>query len=949
MESLGGLATRSVDSTLSAITTTSATITRFIRSVRAAHADLSAVSRELSDLRLLLELLRDEPEIPLLLQSQILILVDACGNALIRIDAALSYCQDASQWASTGKAEILRLRGRVGAFREALALVLEVVSLVACQDNQADAIAITDQITSEVDRLRAQHPRQSQGNESIGSLLEPYLNTIISCAHKSQASAPSKPDESASKAIETAPKPSDPGGTGLEGGLGVMQLNDQQGQPPLGKGAPGEQGQVKPNGKQEFGQFETTGPWYPSQTIALPFYSDYPEPVSSMEQMQQMQHLQQMQQMHQMQQLQQLRSFQQMHHHQQISPSQSSPSFRPGFPISQPQMTPPLQFQQPHPHMMHSATLPLSNRHGWGPGASSPSIRSEPFPSATYPDSPVLQSDRWSEPYQPPDPSRFSNSVHSRNTSIVSSSLHPSGSIRSTNSNPRIPSSMSQASILYRPGSESPGLPSSGALSPAPGFLQTHTPRSSTPYSTHSGPPVRRDTGSTAIASNNAPPPQIYLNISPLRHLMAEKGKTQDIAHIDCSPTASYVAARHSNKYLRIWSMPKNAIHASIKVTSYVPPQPRSREYFVRSHAILSENAGLIGITTHFGLTLDIYNFTKGGSSSKKVQVIDDAHRWAASQLDAYHTNYAPLVVYRPKGDRIDRFFLARHPGAKKPFWEDATNAIELLKADLPFVPKFPELAYSANSPFLVAAAGPRPGDPPRAQATILIAWQMTPVADNKLQARSPVDTIRSMEDDSHHKPYRFCVPDYPALQTALPSCLAAHGTLAVSIWIPANHTEVQLPGNKYKRKPMPAAERFILVWDLPANATRIFAIPNVQACISPDCRWVAYCDANGGLFVVLDVARGEEIWRWPDAAKGGASALFGQLENLQKVTVFEFSADSQMLVVGDATGGVGVYKVKEMVKEPEPTFELEDRFSTSSLYVPLGLQGGPSISELQS
>ncbi|EAQ83458.1 hypothetical protein CHGG_09862 [Chaetomium globosum CBS 148.51] len=206
-------------------------------------------------------------------------------------------------------------------------------------------------------------------------------------------------------------------------------------------------------------------------------------------------------------------------------------------------------------------------------------------------------------------------------------------------------------------------------------------------------------------------PHQPGIEVIPKRHL-TDKDKSSEILHIDTSPTASYVATKHSNKLVKIWSIPKNALHGTIKITSYVQPRVRSREYFIRSHAILSENATLIGITTHFGLTLEIWNFAKGGSGAKKVQVIEEAHRWAASQRDAFHNDYAGLAVYRPKNDRIDRFFLSRHPNSKTPFREDPNHSIELRKSNLPFLPKFPELAYSSDSPILIAAASPRPGDP---------------------------------------------------------------------------------------------------------------------------------------------------------------------------------------------------------------------------------------------
>ncbi|KAJ4287101.1 hypothetical protein N0V88_007723 [Collariella sp. IMI 366227] len=167
-------------------------------------------------------------------------------------------------------------------------------------------------------------------------------------------------------------------------------------------------------------------------------------------------------------------------------------------------------------------------------------------------------------------------------------------------------------------------------------------------------------------------------------------------------------------------------------------PKMRPREYFVRSHAMLSENFTLIAITTHFGLHLEIYNFGKGGSGEKKVQVIEEAHRWAASQRDAFHNGYAGLAVFCLEIDRIDRYFLSRHPSAKSPFHSDPNHSIELLKTDLPLVPKYSELIYSSDSPFLIAAAGPRPGDSPRTLSTILIAWHMKPISEAKLNSQAP-------------------------------------------------------------------------------------------------------------------------------------------------------------------------------------------------------------------
>ncbi|KAK3391387.1 hypothetical protein B0T20DRAFT_363366 [Sordaria brevicollis] len=361
------------------------------------------------------------------------------------------------------------------------------------------------------------------------------------------------------------------------------------------------------------------------------------------------------------------------------------------------------------------------------------------------------------------------------------------------------------------------------------------------------------------------------------------------------------------------------------------------------SSSMVSHPVSRSRITTHFGLDLEIYNFTKGGSG-KKVQVIDEAHRWAAShKLDS---SYAPLVIYRPGADRIDRYFLNRNPSSKKPFWEDASNCIDLTKADLPFLPKYPELAFSNDSPFLIAAAGPRPGDPPRdiKSNILLVAWHLTPVQEAKLSARSPVNSVHShiqeSGDPKRHKPYRFCAPTYTQLQTALPSVLVSHGSVTVSIWIPASHVNIPLPGGKFRQTRVPTPERFVLVWDMPTNTTKLIPIPNVQACVSPDCRLVAYCDPEMQRFVILDVtsSTAEEVWKWPDAAKVSGFASFGQFEAIRKITVFEFSPDGKWLIVGDASGALGVYEVREAGTR----FELLDQGSLKGVSE-LGGGGGGS------
>ncbi|KAK4102411.1 hypothetical protein N658DRAFT_337026 [Parathielavia hyrcaniae] len=875
---------RPIEYLLSGISSTSAIITRFIRSVRVAHSDLAAVTRDLSDLRLVLELLRDEPALPPALQAQMLLVLEGCGNVLIHIDTILARCSEAARWVGSGRGEISSCRGSLTIFREALALALEVASLSSSHDDTSNA----DSITAEVQRIQHLAQSTSQENSETEAALSSYFELVLSCTHRPRKSSSHHETE----AGDTRTSPSE--SKGFVHGSGTHTPDDDT-----------RASTARPPASAHAGLNRDPEPavsWNPARNIALSYYTE--EPAS-------------------------------------LSPSQEQRRSPQGLPES-----PTLPPVDGHPSPLPQRSLPLPFIKPAWKHSGSFSVRSEPpaSPKQFHLESPLCSLDTIKDTKDDSFPHQ---------TRVTSFASHGSGR-SSSGSIPRASFTVTPVSA-YHPDSMSPGLRRRGASSPG-----TLSPMPSSPPPEYSRTWINTPTSAgqfvvpvPAKCSPHQPP----IDVSPKRHL-TDKGKGSEILHIDTSPSSYYVATKHSNKFVKIWSIPKNALHGTIKITSYVQPRVRSREYFIRSHAILSENATLIGITSHFGLTLEIYNFSKGGSGAKKVQVIEEAHRWAASQRDAFHNDYAGLAVYRPKFERIDRYFLARHPGAKTPFREDPNHSIELLKTDLPFLPKFPELAYSSDAPILVAAAGPRPGDPPRSHATILIAWHMTPVSDIKLHSQTPEQPSSSLPDEQRHKPYRVCVPDYPALQTALPACLAAHGSTAVSVWIPASNPSEQhtssattsplsptstttttttttttrktssfsltsskssppYPNPKKSQTPAPltpsAPDRLVLVWDLPTNTTKIFSIPpHAQACIAPDCRRLAYCDAASNAFVVVDVGSAAEVWRWPDAARRTGFASFGQLENLAGVTVFEFSADGRMLVVGDASGGVGVYQVGE-------------------------------------
>ncbi|KAK4161792.1 hypothetical protein QBC43DRAFT_217139 [Cladorrhinum sp. PSN259] len=1039
-------ASRPIEYLLSAISDTLSIITRFIRSVRAAHADLSAVTRELSDLRLVLELVKEEPSIPLVLQAQMLLLLESCGNVLIQIDSVLAQCKDAAQWLQTGQKQMAECRVNLGTFREGLSLALDILILTSASTqngdmNQDEIKSLEEQIKEETIRLRKHGGEPGMDQGEAGQVLVLFVDAVDGCLRQWDKRA-----GGVSNGFETGRMPKEATPV-VEDENEVVVAKDKKKATPVDEkevvvssGTPTPVSDNKGNPPEphaddnRYSAVSDTVPWVSSRPNDNAFSYHVGE--------------------------EDLLSIIRPEDHEplpippQIPPREDTPKevVVRNFPESP--TLPPSDFHRkasplPTPPIIttYSETIVLPYRGTPPPltpdwGGNTSNEESSPVTSQSEPLSPTnlldielprpLQ-DRWSDPTKSARastssgesfPPRKQGSIDSyphkkhavsRGTSIMDEEMLPvifdAQSRRSTMSFPRNAESILEMPpsgvATPRAASPAPSAATTQPLSPPPDCRRSPTPSASTwvqslrtssalvapsflgsirspsilssrmaspsmvspsiRSSNFSISPKERDLAVPAPAKHT--PNHDLCAITPSRHLTEPKGKAGDIVHIDISPASQFIATRHA-KTVKIWSIPKSNIHSTIKITSYVQPQVRSREYYIRSHAILSENATLIAIASHFGITLDIYNFAKGGTSSKKLQVIEEAHRWAASQRDAYQTDFAPLVVYRPKGDRIDRFFLARNPAAKKPFWEDSMHSIELAKSELPFIPKFPELAFSSDSPFLVAAAGPRPGDPPRAHATILVAWHMKPVSDTKLLARSPNATVTSLEDPDRHKPYRYNVPEYPALQSALPAALAARGNLAVSIWIPANHSDIPMAGNKFRRNPLPAPERYVVVWDLPANKTKIFGIPNVQACISPDCRMVAYCDANAGRFVIVDVETAEEVWRYPDVwiKESGFVSYGQQLENLHKVNVFEFSADGTSLVVGDSAGRLGVYEVKL----GGPRFELGDgtelaladvpgyddgyhggssnRMSDSSLVVPLGLEdnvGGGAVGQI--
>ncbi|KAK3316459.1 hypothetical protein B0H66DRAFT_499875 [Apodospora peruviana] len=415
----------------------------------------------------------------------------------------------------------------------------------------------------------------------------------------------------------------------------------------------------------------------------------------------------------------------------------------------------------------------------------------------------------------------------------------------------------------------------------------------------------------------NGPPPQgaVRVDIVPWKLLTsnekpAKAGKDVGVYFFDVSTSSTTLASKHGNNIIKVWSVGSGTIQNTLKVSCYTTAQARSREYFVRSHAILSEPTTMIAIAVDFGDSLEIWDWAK----KKKLQAIDKADRWAAVRSNVYESAWSPLVTYRGDNDTIDLWSTTPH--SKKPFQKSRT--ISLRNAGLPVLPKYPELAFSATGPILVAASGPRPprlGHPPPERETLLVAWDIQNAADDGV--------IPS------NAPYKVVAPwQHAELDTALPSGLATYGSVAVSIWIPASYRVIPVPtargGQGFNLVPVAVPFRYVLVWDFSAASTRTFRIPNATSCVSPDCRFIAYCDASGtdvgarGNLVILDALTGRRLWVWPDpeatATQSGPRPGFEQLEDLSKVSELAFSADGGFLYVGTNEGEVGVYEVRDLV-----------------------------------
>jgi len=370
-------------------------------------------------------------------------------------------------------------------------------------------------------------------------------------------------------------------------------------------------------------------------------------------------------------------------------------------------------------------------------------------------------------------------------------------------------------------------------------------------------------------------------------------GKTNMVHFLDISQPGAIVATKHGNAILKFWNVSTGQLRSTIKISAYTEAHSRGREYLIRSHTILSEANQLAAIATRFGRSIEIWSFAE---KPKKLQLIDDADRWVAGRFESYDSGWSALAAYRGKDALIDLF--AATTRDKKPFAKVRT--IDIRKAGLPLLPQYPELAISPTNHILAIAAGPRTpraGHPPPDRETLLVTWD---ISDYR---------------DVTNQPHRVVRPwQHRELETAIPCNLVAYGDLIMSIWIPAGYRTVATPKPggtpDYTLTPTPVPFRYVLVWDLSENSTRTYGIPNTVSCISPDCRFVAYCHVaeRRTKLAILDAQSGDELWTV--GGEGNLKSL-EQVGDLSKVTELAFSSDGRFLMVSDVEGNTSIYDVR--------------------------------------
>lgn len=177
---------------------TSIAITGFIRDCREARGDLTSVNRELSDLKIVLELLKDDTanqDDELLLSEQlrvqILSIITNCSDVSAKVEKVLVEMRGsrvgAIKWVLNSKKEVASLKQSLEAHRSALSLALEMVNISITKAVKEDTGVIredvgeikqdTAQILEEIERLKERLPLSDRD-----FVLQGYLDSLTTYA-----------------------------------------------------------------------------------------------------------------------------------------------------------------------------------------------------------------------------------------------------------------------------------------------------------------------------------------------------------------------------------------------------------------------------------------------------------------------------------------------------------------------------------------------------------------------------------------------------------------------------------------------------------------------------------------------------------------------------------------------------------------------------------------------
>ncbi|KAI0549979.1 hypothetical protein F4679DRAFT_544396 [Xylaria curta] len=176
---------------ITATQSTASVIYKFIRDCREARADLTRVTGELSELTLIIELIRDDNSantkhrLPNELEAQVQAMLLSCTTTVQQIEHTLAKCRGKPgplRWTMFEKDNVNTLKGSLEAFKSCLNLTLETVNLSITREIKRD----TSEILAEIYQLRTQLPPSYPSDQDrfrceqwLDSLTH-YAETVVS-------------------------------------------------------------------------------------------------------------------------------------------------------------------------------------------------------------------------------------------------------------------------------------------------------------------------------------------------------------------------------------------------------------------------------------------------------------------------------------------------------------------------------------------------------------------------------------------------------------------------------------------------------------------------------------------------------------------------------------------------------------------------------------------------